>query len=44
MKKKILIIILSFVIISACGKKGDPTYNQNSQILGSFKTQEIRAA
>ncbi len=44
MKKKFLVIVLSFILISACGKKGDPTYNENSQILESFKTEKNRAA
>lgn len=32
MIKKISLLIILFVMLSACGKKGDPEYNKQSKI------------
>ncbi len=37
MIKKVLITFFLFILVSSCGKKGDPIYNENEK-----KTQNIK--
>ena len=40
MIKKISIFLLMAILISSCGKKGDPVYNGENQNLRIFSTQD----
>ena len=39
MIKKLFIIIFVTVLITSCGKKGDPVFNQENQNTKIFSTQ-----
>ena len=39
MIKKIFILLFVTVLISSCGKKGDPVYNVENQILEKISAQ-----
>ena len=42
MIKKILIIIFINIIITSCGKKDDPVYNEENQKTGKLITHQIK--
>ncbi len=44
MIKKIFIIVFINIIITSCGKKGDPIYNEESQKTKVFVTQQIKSS
>ena len=41
MKKKIFVILFIAILLSSCGKKGDPVYNEESKNLKIFSTRQI---
>ena len=40
MKKKISVILLITILLSSCGKKSDPIYNEENQNSEIFSTQK----
>ena len=41
MIKKIYILLFLTIVISSCGKKGDPVYNEESKNLKISSTKQI---
>ena len=41
MIKKIYILLFLTIVISSCGKKGDPVYNEESKNLEIFSIRQI---
>tara|TARA_B110000444_G_C18595286_1_gene480401 strand:+ start:545 stop:676 length:132 start_codon:yes stop_codon:yes gene_type:complete len=41
MKKKIFVILFIAILLSSCGKKGDPVYNEESKNLKISSTKQI---
>ncbi len=41
MIKKIIILLFLIVLVSSCGKKGDPTYNGKEQNFDSTKLKVV---
>jgi len=41
MIKKISIITLIVIILTSCGRKGDPIYNEENQNSKTFNNQQI---
>ena len=42
MTKKIFIIFFIAILLSSCGKKGDPVYNEKNQNTKILKIQSVR--
>ena len=42
MTKKIFIMLFISILISSCGKKGDPVYNEKNQNTEILKIQNVR--
>ena len=41
MIKKIFIFLFVAILLSSCGKKNDPVYNEKSESLKTFSTRQI---